>query len=141
MCRSCYQNKGQQRLVLTLAQPTTRAQRHLQEHGFDLKGNTIEREASKRQLRVEDQLLNVTEKQKQAQDTVFNHDDWRRVFIRWIVADDVSLRKSVSLAHKELLVYRNPILEPVIPINHQTSRNWLLGSFHHSKAASLCCTA
>ena len=54
--------------------------------------------------------------------------------IKWAFADDVSLRKSVSLPHKELLVYRNPILEPIIPTSHQTTRIWILGSFYHSKA-------
>jgi len=53
--------------------------------------------------------------------------------VRWIVADNISLRRATSEAHKDLLTYRNPVIELAIPNGHNTVRRWLIEAHKANK--------
>jgi hypothetical protein len=84
----------------------------------------VKRKANYTQLTQQDiRDLKRAKQQSNAQETTFDVDEWKARFIRWIVTDDVSLRRAASIVHKGLLTYRNLIVEPVIPASHNTVRS------------------
>jgi hypothetical protein len=99
----------------------------------------VKRKANYTQLTQQDiRDLKRAKQQSNAQETTFDVDEWKARFIRWIVADDVSLRIAASVVHKGLLTYRNPIVEPVIPASHNTVRSWLIEAYKMSKQLVKC---
>ena len=129
LCRICWDNK-QQSLFTVTSTHTTQIQRHMASHGYDKDGNLLK----KRQYE-NDEIDGMFKRQKNAQDSTFNREAWQSLFIAYLVSDDVSLRKTTSPAFHELLAFRNPILEPVLPKSIATTRKWLIKSYQGSKNA------
>jgi hypothetical protein len=94
----------------------------------------VKRKVDDTQLTQQDiRNFKQAKQQSNAQETTFDVDEWKAHFIRWIVADDVSLRRAASTVYKGLLTYRNPIVEPVIPASYNTVRLWLIEAYKMNK--------
>lgn len=132
LCKHCY-NKEPQKVVYTCrAEPTTAAQRHLAEHGYNLDGTKQTKRKASEQTDV--RQLKLLKQQDRAQATTFVEADWHVAYVHWIAADDVSLRGAVSNAHKSLLTFRNPIIAAAIPSSHNTIRQWIIHCFTANKS-------
>jgi hypothetical protein len=135
LCKACY-NQPQKQVVVYPVRPTTGPQRHMEKHGYQLDGirMVVKRKVNDTQLTQQDiRDFKRAKQQSNAQETTFDVDEWKAHFIRWVVADDVSLRRAASAVHKGLLTYRNPIVEPVIPASHNTVRSWLIEAYKMNK--------
>jgi hypothetical protein len=98
----------------------------MEKHRYQLDGTkmVVKRKANDTQLTQQDiRDFKRAKQQSNAQETTFDVDEWKAHFIRWVVTDDVSLRRVASAVYKGLLAYRNPIVEPVIPVSHNTVRS------------------
>jgi hypothetical protein len=103
-------------------------------HGFQKDGSRV---GKKQKVEEDDRqsIVKALKRQEQAQSTTFNLLDWQSVFTAWAVIDDVSLGKTTSNALKQLLIYRNPIIEGALPQSYSTTRSWIMQGFKQAKAA------
>lgn len=133
LCRICYDNLTVQPLVCLPSEPTNQAIRHLmREHRFDETGNKL----AKRKREDEHQDGNVGDmikRQRQAQETVFDREEWRHRYLEWLVSSNQSLRQASGDKLRVLLSFRNPIVEPLVPQSHRTARDWLVDAFTAAK--------
>jgi hypothetical protein len=133
LCRICYDNPSKTTVTLT-ASHTTLIRRHLYTHGFDKQGNKVEKAQKKRRNSQED-VRESMKRQREAQETVFDLNDWQATFVAWAVQDDVSLNKTTSAPLQKLLLYRNPIIKGALPSSYNTTRSWILKAAQQAKVA------
>lgn len=136
LCRICWDDPTQSKRTLTLAHATL-IRRHLYTHGFNKDGTRTE----KKRKRDSENIAESLKRQRQAQETVFNLDDWQATFVTWAVKDDISLRATTSASLQQLLLYRNPILKDALPSSHNTTRGWILKAARHAKHVVSCSLA
>merc|ERR1711879_906474 len=79
---------------------TTPAQRHMERHGFDLKGIPVHRG----QKRRAGSLLEYVDRQHTADHSTLNEKGWIEAFVRWTVITNQSLRQASSQVHLQLLM-------------------------------------
>lgn len=138
LCKHCY-NKRQPILFLCDPQPTTVAQRHLGEHGYNRDGSEMPKLVNRKRKAQEqdsyDTRLRQTTmlEQREAQAATYNKSDWIYHFVRHVVTDNVSLRRSCSPALLNLATYRNPALSPWFPQSPRTTRDWITQTYAAAK--------
>ena len=119
LCRICHDDSAvhhpRQEYILK-GKETRSAQRHMARHGYDLDGSKLHT-ATKRRNHDIGALLTA---QENAQRTTFDRDEWKRLFIQWVVMTNQSLRQAVAESHKRLLLYRNPAMEDAVPSGPST---------------------
>ena len=124
-----------QPVVCLPSEPTNQALRHLmREHHFDESG----RKVAKRKRDDERQDGNVGDmikRQRQAQETVFDREQWKHRYLEWLVSSNQSLRQASVDRLRALLSFQNPIVEPLVPQSHHTARDWILDAFAAAKPA------
>lgn len=101
---------------------TTLAQRHMERHGFDLKGRPINRG----QKRRAGSMLEYVDRQHTADKSSFNEKGWTDAFVRWAVTTNQSLRQASSQSHLQLMTFRNPRVENLVPTSVNTVREWIM---------------
>lgn len=133
LCRFCY-NKPQCVLHLEPAKPTNLAQHHLEKHGFHLDGIKKAILAMTEKRKAEGDVLEAIKRQKAAEDAPFDKDDWKAVFLEYVVSSDCSLRTSASEQLQTLASYRAPLIKPFFPKSHQLTHNWIVASYCRNKS-------
>ena len=124
LCKHCYEKSPPQLKIFT-AIPTTLAIRHLMKsHGFLEDGTRPER-TRKRKRDSQEELPAMVQRQLDASKCTFDREHWFEHFLAWIVSDNVSLNKTISLRLRMLLLYRNPMLQNVLPTSRQTTRDYI----------------
>lgn len=101
---------------------TTLAQRHMERHGFDLKGRPVNRG----QKRRAGSMLEYVDRQNTADKATFNEKGWIDAFVRWAVTTNQSLRQASSQSHLFLLTFQNPRIEDLVPRSVNTVRDWIM---------------
>lgn len=133
LCRICFESPTVQPLVCLPSEPTNQALRHLmKEHHFDESGSKL----AKRKREDEQQDGNVAEmikRQRRAQETIFDREEWKNRYLEWLVSSNQSLRQASSDKLRVLLSFQNPIVEPLVPQSHHTARDWLVNAFTAAK--------
>ena len=132
LCQHCW-NKNPRIRELTPAHGT-QILRHMDTHGYNKDGTTRAHVQKKRRTEGDDVVARL-QAQDDAQRTTFVRSDWKLAFLRWAVGDEVSLSKTASQRFRDLIVYRNPIIEPVLPRSHNTTRRWIISAFPQAKGA------
>jgi hypothetical protein len=100
-------------------------------HGFDVKGERSHEPEKRRHRDIQDML----QRQEKAQRLVFDKERWKDRFVQWVVRDNQSLLSSISPALRALMMFQNPIVEPVFPRSHNTTRSWIITKYEEGKAA------
>jgi hypothetical protein len=132
LCTTCHNDSVHhpvKEYVLSTAS-TTPAQRHMERHGFDLKGAPIHRG----QKRRAGSLLGYVERQHTADKSTFNEKGWIEAFVRWTVTTNQSLRQASSQAHLQLLMFQNPRVENLMPTSANTVREWIMQAASDARA-------
>ena len=106
----------------------------MRSHSFNLDGIRVVAGLKRKRVEGED-ILEQLQRQDTAQRTTFVRSDWQLRFLQWAINDEISLRQSASALLRGLIAYRNPIIEPVLPQSHTTTRIWIVKAFHKAKEA------
>jgi hypothetical protein len=109
---------------------TTLAPRHMERHGFDLKGRPIHWG----QKRRAGSLLEYVDRQHTAGNSIFNEKGWTNAFVRWAVTTNQSLRQASSQSHLQLLTLQNPRVENLVPTSLNTVRGWIMQAASSAKS-------
>lgn len=130
LCRFCYHD-DQEAVVITTAEPTTMAQRHLiDKHYYNSKGiYTSKKVVPAKRKNVAVQIYD----QKQAQQAPFDRTDFEGLYTSWALIDCLSLRQATSPMLRELLSYRNPLLADAAPSSHPTISRWIKEYYRQAK--------
>jgi hypothetical protein len=111
------------------AASTTPARRHMERHGFDLKGQQMHRGLKRRA----GSLLDYVDRQNTADRSTFNEKGWIDAFVRWAVTTNQSLRQVSSQPQLFLLTFQQPRLENLIPTSANTIRDWIIQAASSAK--------
>lgn len=63
----------------------------------------------------------------------FPLDEFKRLFLEWIICENIVLRQSVSPRLRMIFALLNNIAEQVIPTSHNTTRSWMTTAFSQEK--------
>jgi hypothetical protein len=80
LCRRCYDNKSQSKVIL-IKDHTTRIHRHMATHGFDSEGNQRETPERARQA-SQNNVANLLKRAWTEQNTAFDRDDFKDSFLQ-----------------------------------------------------------
>jgi hypothetical protein len=65
--------------------------------------------------------------------TPFLAGQWKAAFMEWVLVDDITFRQSSSAKLKSLFSSLNPLVEPLFPDSHNTTRQWVLDLYKEKK--------
>ncbi|KAI7722283.1 hypothetical protein KC353_g629, partial [Hortaea werneckii] len=124
LCKICHADSVHHphKDYILAAASTTPARRHMERHGFDLKGQQMHRGLKRRA----GSLLDYVDRQHTADHSTFNEKGWIDAFVRWAVTTNQSLRQASSQSHLFLLTFQNPRLENLVPTSANTIRDWIM---------------
>ena len=108
---------------MVAADPTTRPARHLQEHhNYDANGDYAGKTSIPAKRRT---VTEQTQRQRQAQNSVFNRQRYKALYTTFVLAERLSLRQGSSSHLHRLITERDPVIEDALPQSATTVRSWI----------------
>lgn len=63
----------------------------------------------------------------------FPVDEFKALFLKWVICDNTTLRQSVSQIRREMFALLDSSALKVLPTSHKTTRQWITSSFFQEK--------
>ena len=102
---------------------------HMAIHGISREGETIEKpEPGLLEKQMKGTLTKLWSTSKP-----FPVDEFRALFLKWVICDNITLRQSVSQNLREMFTLLNSLALKVLPTSHNTTRQWITSSFIQEK--------